>query len=253
LFAEADRRGQHALPIAAALFGGTMLDERVLIRAEDEFGILIMRAYGSSEAPVTSATRREEPVAIRTRDDGRPMEGVEVRIGSQSNPSECCVRGPHLFLGYVDEADNQASFESGWFCTGDVASFDGGRLRITGRIKDIVIRNGLNISLAHVEVLVSALPGVDRCVAYGVPDDATGEHLAVAVRPVSGAEVSLESLTGALAEAGMTRWMLPEQVVVWNEAFPTTATGKVKRDVVAECAGQMRRLLAPRLQTTESQ
>lgn len=253
LLAEADRRGQREVPISAALFGGTMLDERVLVRAENDFGIRIMRSYGSSEAPVISATRRDEPAAIRTADDGPPLEGVEVRIGSKSDPSECCVRGAHLFVGYVDAVDNEAAFEDGWFCTGDVATFDNGRLRITGRIKDIVIRNGLKISPARVEALASELPGVEQCVAYGVPDDATGEHLSLAVRHDLGVEPSFESLTRSLAQAGLARWMLPEEVVVWEGEFPTTATGKVKRDAVAEAAGRMQRLLAPRLRDIDSQ
>jgi len=252
LLAEADRRGLREVPISAAVFGGTMLDERVLVRAENDFGIRIMRSYGSSEAPVISATRRDEPAATRTADDGPPLEGVEVRIGSKSDPSECCVRGAHLFVGYVDDLDNEVAFEDGWFRTGDVASFDSGRLRITGRIKDIVIRNGLKISPARVEALASALPGVEQCVAYGVPDDATGEHLSLAVRHGPGAEPSFELLTHALAEAGLARWMLPEEVVVWEGEFPTTATGKVKRDAVAEGGGRMQRLLAPRLRDIDS-
>ena len=252
LLAEADRRGQRKLPVSAAVFGGTMLDERVLARAENDFGIRIMRSYGSSEAPVISATRRDEPAATRTADDGPPLEGVEVRIGSKSDPSEFCVRGAHLFVGYVDDVDNEAAFEDEWFCTGDLATLEAGRLRVIGRIKDIVIRNGLKISPARVEALASELPGVEQCVAYGVPDDATGEHLSLAVRHGPGARPSFESLTRALAEAGLARWMLPEEVVVWEREFPTTATGKVKRNAVAEGASRMQRLLAPRLRDTDS-
>ena len=252
LLAEADRRGCRQIPITAALFGGTVLDERILDRAANDFGILIMRSYGSSEAPVTSATRRDEPAATRTADEGPPLEGVDVRIGSKSDSSECCVRGAHLFVGYVDDVDNEAAFEDGWFRTGDVATLDSGRLRITGRIKDIVIRNGLKISLARVEALASDLPGVEQCVAYGVPDDATGERLSLAVRREPGTEPSFELLTRALAENGLAKWMLPEEVVVWEGEFPTTATGKVKRAAVAEGGGRMRRLLAPRLRDMDS-
>ena len=85
-----------------------MLDPRILTRAEHEYGIVVLRAYGSSEAPLSTSGTRDEPEAVRLADDGRPLPGVEVRIGSRLDPAECCIGGAHLFLGYVDREDDAA-------------------------------------------------------------------------------------------------------------------------------------------------
>ena len=194
---EADRRGVTQVPLTTVYLGGSMLDPRILARAEHEFGIVVLRAYGSSEAPVSTSGARDESESVRLGDDGRPLRGVEVRIGSQVDPAECCIGGAHLFLGYVDADDDAGAFDDGggdddWFRTGDLAELRDGRLRITGRIKDIVIRNGLNIPIAEVDGLVAALPGVVHCAGYGVTDDATGERLVMAVRLRPGADLPFD-------------------------------------------------------------
>ena len=100
-----------------------------------------------------------------------PLAGVEVRQGSKNDPTECCVTGPHLFLGYVDADDDTHAFERDdegrdWFCTGDVADLDCGRVRVVGRIRDIVIRKGLKVPISEVEGYVNRLPGIARSAGY---------------------------------------------------------------------------------------
>ena len=219
-----------------------MLDPRILARAEHEYGILVLRAYGSSEAPVSTASARGEPEAVRLGDDGRPLDGVEVRIGSQADPAECCLGGPHLFLGYVDPDDDARAFDDDWFLTGDLAELRDGRLKITGRIKDIVIRNGLNIPIAEVDGLVAALPGVVQCAGYGVADDITGERLAMAVRLATRrvARVRRDGRRRWCVPA-LAKWKIPEELVVWDEPFPETASGKVQRNPLEERGAARRR------------
>ncbi len=249
---EADRRGVVQLPLTTVYLGGSMLDPRILARAEHEFGIVVLRAYGSSEAPVSTSGARDEPEAVRLGDDGCPLRGVEVRIGSRVDPAECCIGGAHLFLGYIDPDDDAGAFDDGggdddWFRTGDLAELRDGRLRITGRIKDIVIRNGLNIPIAEVDGLVAALPGVVHCAGYGVTDDTTGERLAMAVRLQPGADLPFESMVGGLVAAGVAKWKIPEELVVWDEPFPETASGKVQRNLLDERGAGRPRTLASRL------
>ncbi len=153
---QASARGVSDVPITTVYLGGSMLDPRILARAEHDFGIVVLRAYGSSEAPVSTSGARDEPESVRLADDGRPLRGVEVRIGSRVDPAECCIGGAHLFLGYVDPDDDAAAFDDDWFRTGDLAELRDGRLKISGRIKDIVIRNGLNIPIAEVDGMVAA-------------------------------------------------------------------------------------------------
>jgi acyl-CoA synthetase (AMP-forming)/AMP-acid ligase II len=209
----------------------------------------VLRAYGSSEAPISTAGSRGEPEAVRLADDGRPLTGVEVRIGSQADPGECCIGGAHLFLGYVDPEDDEHAFDAeGWFCTGDLAELRDGRLRISGRIKDVVIRNGLKIPISEVDGMVAALPGVEQCAGYGVTDDATGERLAMAVRVEDGAGITFDAMVDALLAAGAAKWKLPEELVLWDEPFPETASGKVQRSLLEAGGAGRPRQLAARLQ-----
>ena len=207
----------------------------------------MLRAYGSSEAPVSTASARGEPEAVRLGDDGAPLDGVEVRIGSNADPAECCLGGPHLFLGYVDLDDDAAAFDDDWFLTGDLAELRDGRLRITGRIKDIVIRNGLNIPIAEVDGMVGSLPGVVQCAGYGVTDEGTGERLAMAVRLAPGASLEFDAMVETLVSAGAAKWKIPEELVVWDEPFPETASGKVQRSLLDERGAHRPHTVAPRL------
>jgi len=245
---QAEVRGATDVPITSVFLGGSMLDPRILARAEHEYGIVVLRAYGSSEAPVSTASARGEPEAVRLGDDGKPLGGVEVRIGSKADPAECCLGGPHLFLGYVDREDDAGAFDGDWFPTGDLAELRDGRLKIVGRIKDIVIRNGLNIPISEVDGAVAALPGVVQCAGYGVQDPVVGERLAMAVRLRDGARLEFDAMVDGLVVAGLAKWKIPEELVVWDEPLPETASGKVQRNQLEEAGVGRPRTLAPRLQ-----
>jgi acyl-CoA synthetase (AMP-forming)/AMP-acid ligase II len=236
-----------AVPLLAVYLGGTMLDRRIVERIEDDFGIVVMRAYGSSEVPVSTSGLRTEARDVRHADDGVPLEDVDVRIGSTSDPTECCIRGPHTFLGYTDAADDATAFDDGWFRTGDVADMADGRVRIVGRIKDIVIRNGMKIPAAEVEEAVGRIAGVRECAAYSVADATTGERLVMAMVVEPDAEVSLACVIDSLVSAGLPKYKLPEELVFWDEPLPVNANGKVERKKLAARGHGRPRALADRL------
>lgn len=252
---EARRGAQTSL--GAVYLGGAMLDPRILERVELRFGIVVMRAYGSSEAPISTAGQRRESRDVRLADDGAPLAGVEVRQGSRNDPTECCVTGPHLFLGYVDPDDDAHAFERDdegrdWFCTGDVADLDCGRVRVVGRIRDIVIRKGLKVPISEVEGYVNRLPGIARSAGYATADPETGERLAVAVLADGDAVIDFDEIVAGLRDEGLATWKLPEEIVVWDEPFPENAAGKVLRNQL-EAGGEGRpHLLAPRLRGAEA-
>ncbi|OBJ61698.1 class I adenylate-forming enzyme family protein [Mycobacterium asiaticum] len=239
-----------AVPLRAVYLGGTMLDRRIVKRIEDGFGVVVMRAYGSSEVPVSTSGLRDEPKEVRHADDGVPLDGVEVRIGSAAEPTECCIRGPHAFLGYTDGDDDAQGLEGEWFRTGDVAELVTGRVRIVGRIKDIVIRNGMKIPAAEVEDAVSRIGGVRQCAAYSVADATTGERLAVAVVSEPDLELSLADVTAALVSQGLPKYKLPEELVLWDEPLPVNANGKVERNKLHGLSGGRIRLVAERVAAT---
>jgi acyl-CoA synthetase (AMP-forming)/AMP-acid ligase II len=235
------------IPLRAVYLGGAMLDRRIVERIEDDFGIVVMRSYGSSEIPVSTSGLRTESADVRHADDGVPLSDVDVRVGSAGEPAECCVKGPHTFLGYADAEDDGYAFDGEWFRTGDVAEVVDGRVRVIGRIKDIVIRNGLKIPAAEVEEAVSRMRGVCECAAYSVADATTGERLAMAVVLEPGFEMSLAEVAEALASEGLPKYKLPEELVFWDEPLPVNANGKVARTTLDARSAGRRRLLADRL------
>lgn len=249
LLDEAGRRGVASVPLRAVSVGGALLDKVLLRKAEANYGIFVMRAYGSSEAPFSTTTRHTAELEDRLDLDGLPNSGVEVRIGSSGDESECLIRGPHLFLGYLDPTDNDDAFEDGWFRTGDIGVLRGEQLKIVGRLKEIVIRNGIKLSIHAVEDAALSLSFVEDAAAFGRPDLDTGEHLALAVRPTVGVSLDLEMLVNALLERGIAKRHLPEELIIWDEPFPKTVTEKLNRAALAEQSTGRRRQLASRLES----
>ncbi|QLL10079.1 class I adenylate-forming enzyme family protein [Mycobacterium vicinigordonae] len=235
------------IPLHAVYLGGTMLDRHILRRIENEFGVIVMRAYGSSEVPVSTSALRHEAADVRHADDGVPLDDVEVRVGSAGEPTECCIRGPHAFLGYSDQSDDIAAFDGDWIRTGDMADLTGGRVRIIGRIKEIVIRNGMKIAVAEVEEAIARIDGVRECAAYPAADATTGERLAIAVVLEKGVEMSLSDVADALVLSGLPKYKLPEELVIWKEPLPVNANGKVERNKLDARSVGKPRVLADRL------
>jgi acyl-CoA synthetase (AMP-forming)/AMP-acid ligase II len=134
-----------------------------------------------------------------------------------------------VFLGYLDAADNAAAFEDGWYRTGDTLEVRDGRVTVTGRIKEIVNRNGLKLSLHEIDDALTGLDGAAEVACFGVPDADTGERLCIAVRPRADATVTLADVTAHLDRAGVARRKFPEQLVVWDEPLPRTESGKIVR------------------------
>jgi acyl-CoA synthetase (AMP-forming)/AMP-acid ligase II len=235
---EAARRRDLKIPLRAVAVGGSMLRRETLAAVEREFGVCVLRVYGSSEAPNSTGSRPDEPWDVRLHDDGWPGPGVEVDVGRDSL-QEVKVRGPHLFRGYLDPADNRDVFDGEWFRTGDAAELVGSRLRVIGRLKEVASRNGRKISLAEVEEAFRVVAPVERCAAFSVPDRTTGERVALAVQLPRDQKIDVPAALDAMRARGLARWKLPETVVIYTDAFPLTSTGKVVRRQLAEANGTL--------------
>ena len=239
LLQAADRRDDRRIALRTMALGGAMLPRPLLELATDAFGIEIARVYGSSEAPNFSGSIPTDAREQRLADDGALMPGSEVRVGSAEHAQEGMLRGPGVFLGYVDPRDNAAAFEDGWFRTGDLVEEHDGRLTVLGRLKEVVNRNGLKISLHEVDGALANFPGARECASFAVSDPTTGERLAVAVVPAGDTAPTLDDVLAHLVAGGLARRKLPEELVVWPEPLPRTASGKVVRTrLVAEAAGK---------------
>ncbi len=246
LLDEVSRR-QRSVPLRAVYLGGTALDRRIVERVENDFGIVVMRAYGSSEVPISTSGRREEPAELRHADDGAPLADVDVRVGSSADSTECCITGPHAFLGYTDADDDAVAFDGDWFRTGDVADVVDGRVRIVGRLKDIVIRNGLKIPAAEIDEAVSRVQGVRECAAFPMADATTGERLAVALVLDADTQLSLSDIVDALTAAGLPKYKLPEEIVYWDRPLPLNANGKVQRNTLKDLSVGLPRSVSARI------
>jgi acyl-CoA synthetase (AMP-forming)/AMP-acid ligase II len=249
LFRRADSEGLTSLPLRAMALGGTMIPRSVLEIAVDRYGILPVRMYGASEIPSATGTLPSDSGTARLGDDGAPARGVEVRVDGNA-PGELLVRGPMRFLGYLDAADNAAAFvDGGFFRTGDLGRLAAGRLTVTGRLRDVVARKGMKISLAEIDEAAGALPGVEEATAYGLPDEETGERLVLAIHVREARPVNFDNIIGHLRARGLATWKLPEQIVVWDDPLPRTESGKISRPAVADDKAARETLFAARLRT----
>jgi acyl-CoA synthetase len=208
------------------------------------YGVVPQAGYGMTETCSHQYTLPDDPPELIRQTCGRACRGYEIRIFTQENPDieaplgevgQIGGRGASLMLGYFDDqAVTEDSFNSaGWFLTGDLGSLDeNGFLRITGRKKDLIIRGGHNIYPARIEAMATSYAGVDKAVAFPVPDARLGEKVCLAVVPRAGETIDSAALLGHLDARGLSRYDMPEYFLELVEV-PLTASGKIlKRDLV---------------------
>ena len=205
---------------------------------EELGGIGSLSCYGMTEAPMGVLTSHDDPEIAKAQTEGSAIPGSEIRIvslgGKQCAPGEVGeirVRGPQVMQGYVDKRLNQGAFdEEGFFGTGDLGSLDQeGFVRVVGRLKDIIIRKGENISAAEVEDVIARHPEVAEVAAIGLPDPVSGERCCAVLTLVSQAgELNLEQLARYCLDAGLARFKTPEQLEIVSD-MPRNASGKVMK------------------------
>ena len=224
-----DRRDDKSIALRTLAVGGTLLPRAFLERIMDQYGIDVARVYGSSEAPNATGRLSKDDRRRELSDDGALMPGTEVRVGSSVHPQEGLLRGPAVFLGYLDDSHNAESFDGDWYRSGDLLEVADGRLTVVGRLKEIANRNGLKISLNEIDSAMLGQPDIEESASFAAPDPMTGEHLAVAVVPKEGVGITLDKVLTHLRMAGIATRKLPEQLVIWDEPLPRTPSGKVIR------------------------
>jgi acyl-CoA synthetase (AMP-forming)/AMP-acid ligase II len=216
--------------------GGAAVPRHLVNRVRQGIGAELLTVFGSSETYVTTATRHgssERELAS----DGAALDGVQVAVVDPSgavvptgSEGEIVTRGPHVFLGYLgDPKLTQRAFRGEWYRFGDLGRLDpDGMLRVTGRIKDIIIRGGENISACEVEEVLSRHPAVDAVAVVGYPDPRLGERCCAVVVSKDPTAVTTASLAEFLREHGVAAFKFPERSEV-VDALPMTATGKVRK------------------------
>lgn len=184
----------------------------------------VSTGYGLTEAGGALTVAPGRMAAAHPGSSGAPLPCVEIAI-RQPDPSgegEILVRSPTLMTGYLGEAGSGPIDSDGWLHTGDLGRMTDGRLTITGRSKDLIIRGGENIAPAMIEAAILALPGVQDVAVLGLPDPELGEIVAAAV--VTGGEGRLTQadmaahLTGRIASFAVpARWWLRDTPLPMND------------------------------------
>jgi acyl-CoA synthetase (AMP-forming)/AMP-acid ligase II len=216
-----------------------------LIEDPDHRGRRGWRSYGSSEIPVVTSGDPDVPLVKRCRSDGRSALGSEIMIVDDDGAGvpmgetgEVLARGPQMFTGYGgdDAMSAQSIAPGGWFRTGDLGRLDySGYLTIVGRMKDIVIRGGENISAKEVEDLLVMHPQVLEAACLPVPDPIYGERMCAVVRPRStGGGITLDDVRQFFRERGVSVRKTPELVAVYAGDWPRTSYGKVLKPALLE-------------------
>jgi acyl-CoA synthetase (AMP-forming)/AMP-acid ligase II len=217
------------------------LSPALMARAEQAYGVPMLEAYGMTEAshemaanPLPPGERRPGTVGVATAAEIRIVDTSWTEL-SDGTPGEVTVKGPGITPGYLGNRQaNVESFHGGWFRTGDLGVLEDGYLRLVGRIKELIIRGGENISPVEVEEVLGAHPAVTDAAVFGVPDEKYGEVVAAAVA------LADDVGQGDLIEhcrRHLTRVKVPSVIHVLEE-IPRTPTGKLQRRRVAAICGE---------------
>jgi acyl-CoA synthetase (AMP-forming)/AMP-acid ligase II len=198
-------------------------------------GAGIVSGWGLTEAPVLTMGRPGDRDEQLSETEGSPLPGVQLRTVSSDGRTcdageqgELRAKAPQLMLGYVDPSLTAGAFDDeGWLQTGDLGTIDAdGYVRITGRLKDVVIRNGENIGTAEVEELLRGHPDVADAAVFGLPDSRTGERVCAVVELVpTTPRLELDEVRAFLESRGLRRQAWPEQLETLE--LPRTVAGKI--------------------------
>jgi long-chain acyl-CoA synthetase len=240
-----DRPGVERLGLDIRTFpmGGAAVPPDLPTRAVALFGddVQILNGYGLTETTSAVVTNVGVEFAARPDSVGRPNLTADVRVVDGDGRSleageigELCFRSPQVVRGYWnDEEATKASFEDGWFHSGDVGYVaDDGFVYVVDRMKDVVIRGGENVYCAEVEAVLNEHPAVAEVTVVGLEERAMGERVCAVVVPRAGAAVTLADAR-SFAASRLAAFKCPEALYVMEE-LPKTATSKVAKNVVRQ-------------------
>ncbi|OIN78687.1 AMP-binding protein [Mycobacterium malmoense] len=225
--AAARRAGTRLPDLKLFVCGGASVSPSLIRGAAAYFeSAIVTRVYGSTEVPVTTIGSPQHAGHAADTDGHVGLADVKLVAG------EIRARGPQMLVGYQHPEDEAEAFDAeGYFRTGDLARWvDDEYLVVTGRAKDIIVRNGENISPKEVEDILAGHPGIAEIAIVGLPDERTGERACAVVVPTTvyrpEPELNITSLRDFLEDSGVARFKAPEQVVIWD-ALPKNDAGKI--------------------------
>jgi acyl-CoA synthetase (AMP-forming)/AMP-acid ligase II len=228
--------------VRTVISGATAVDPGLIEDVERKLDVTILVAYGQSEATAMTSPSPDDTAFVRTQTLGRCLPGRDYmvcdttgQVVATGTVGELCVRGPLTMSGYLraDGTLDPAVDESGWLHTGDLCAMDDdGVLTFRGRIREVVIRGGLNIYPTEVEQALAEHESLSEVAIFGVSDPRLGERVVAAVLPAAGTQFDLAVLT-EFAEQRLSRHKRPSEWIVAT-TLPRTSTGKVRKHLLRE-------------------
>ncbi|NGX96658.1 MAG: AMP-binding protein [Candidatus Afipia apatlaquensis] len=204
--------------------------------------------YGQTEGLTLCQNICENPMDKKVNTVGKALPGIETKIVNPNTGKEVTygilgellVKGIYIMDGYYKniEATNKAIDTEKWLHTGDLAVKDKeGFIRLIGRIKDIIIRGGENISSTEIEEYLISHPAVKQAAVVGVPDEKLGEEICAFIIPNDEVKVTKEELIKFVKD-NLAKYKVPKYIAFVDE-FPTTSSGKVKKYMLKDTAVEL--------------
>jgi len=204
-------------------------------------------AYGLTEgSPVMTQTSTDDPIELRVSTVGQRLPGIEVRIVDPENrevpagtPGEVVCRGYNVMKGYYNlpDATAQAIDHNGWLHSGDLGTMDAqGYFKITGRIKDMIIRGGENVSPREIEEYLLRMPGIKDVQVAGIASPKYGEEVGAFVIRKDGATITEEDVRD-FCRGQIANFKIPKYVF-FVDGYPMTASGKIQKYKLRELGVQ---------------
>ena len=241
--AELEQLDYHNLDMSSlrtGIMAGALCPEPLMRKVMDRMHLTELAiAYGLTEAsPGITLTPRDDSIELRTQTVGLALPDVEVKIVDPATGDECesgvagelCCRGYNVMKGYYNnpKATAEAIDSEGWLHTGDQATRDDkGYVRITGRIKELIIRGGENIAPKEIEDLLRGNPKIVDVYVYGMPDERLGEEVAAAIKLNAGETATTDEIR-EFCDGRIARFKIP-RLIRFVDSFPMTASGKVQK------------------------
>jgi fatty-acyl-CoA synthase len=239
-----EKSGRDVSSIRRIMSGGSMVPPELVRKAQSVFGSVIQIVYGQTEAsPVITQTRHDDAFDDLCGTIGSPLDDVEVSIRDVATGAvvpigaqgEICARGYLIMDGYNDnpEATAKAIDKDGWLHTGDLGRMDArGFLKITGRVKEMIIRGGENLFPAEIENALLEHEAILEIAVVGVPDEKWGEQVACFMRAKGAARPHPADLK-AFMRARLAAQKTPAYWI-WVDAWPLTGSGKIQKFKLTE-------------------
>lgn len=240
-----DMKTRDVSSFRSILSGAAAVPAALVHRAKKEFGVEFAIMFGQTESngPFIE-TLTTDPVELQSETIGRPVPHVDVKIVDLetletvpvNTVGELWMRGFGTMKGYygMPEATAAALTQDGWLRTGDLCTMDeNGYLRVAGRLKEMIIRGGMNLYPKEIEEVIFDHPGVSQVAVLGLPDETWGEVVAAVVLPCSTAAAPSAEELYAYCRKNLSPQKSPEKWF-FVQNYPMTATGKIQKNVLSE-------------------